>query len=135
MVKKIIDTIHFYYPDVQAVYLFGSYAEESQNAGSDVDLALLLPHEVSKPEGSLSMSPVRFTLEKELKKVVDVVNLRLVSTVFQKEIIAKGKRIHCGDEYAADTFEMLVFSLYIKLNEERREILEEFYRSKRAYNV
>jgi hypothetical protein len=41
----------------------------------------------------------------------------------------------CRDEYAADTFEMLVLSFYGKLNEERAEILQEFYATKRAFNL
>jgi hypothetical protein len=70
-----------------------------------------------------------------LRRTVDLVNIRLVSTVFQKEIIANGNRLYCADEDEADLFEMLVLSLYGKLNEERSEILADFARTERAYAV
>jgi hypothetical protein len=60
---------------------------------------------------------------------------RIIQTVFQKEIIAAGRLIRCADRFAVDEFEMLVISLYQKLNEERREILESFFRTGRAYAV
>ncbi len=68
-------------------------------------------------------------------KVVDLINLREVSTVFQNEIITADRRIYTGDAYGADEFEMLALSFYQKLGEERREILEEFWRTGRAYRA
>ena len=62
-------------------------------------------------------------------------NLRAVSVVFRKEIVFTGERVYTGDEFAAEEFEMLTLSLYQKLNDERREILEEFRRTGRAYEV
>ena len=64
-----------------------------------------------------------------------MINLRLASTVFQKEIIAADRRIYCADEYAADEFEMLTFSYYQKLNEERAGILDAAKRSGRFLDV
>jgi hypothetical protein len=81
------------------------------------------------------LSDVRFELEALLKRDVDLINLRRVPTVLQKEIVAAGRRVYQADEYAADEFEMLVISYYQKLNDERREILEAFNRTGRAYTV
>jgi len=66
---------------------------------------------------------------------VDLINLRRVSTVFQKEIVLAERRIFCADHYAADEFEMLVLSLYHKLNEERAELMAEGLSSGRFYDV
>lgn len=123
------------FPRIQAVYLFGSCADAADTKDSDIDISLLLPHEEAKAAGSLVMSPLRFELENRLGRKVDLVNLRLVSTVFQKEIIASENRVFCVDENAADTFEMLVLSLYGKLNEERSDILASFHATRRAYAV
>jgi len=123
------------YPDLKAVYLFGSCADGTETPASDVDIALLIPHAEAKAAGHLAMSPLRFSLEKHLHRSVDLVNLRLVSTVFQKEIIAGGTRVFCVDEDEADLFEALVLSLYGKLNEERAEILASLKETSRAYNV
>jgi hypothetical protein len=90
---------------------------------------------VAKQVGSLALSRLRVDLEGLLRRDVDLINVRLVSTVFQKEIIAAERRIYCADEAAAAEFEMLVLSFYQKLNEERREILEAFFESGRAYDV
>ena len=81
------------------------------------------------------MSPLRFSLESLLNRPVDLINLRLVSTVFQKEVVCSERRIYCVDDYAADEFEMLALSYYQKLNEERRAILDEFWQSGKAYAV
>ncbi|MDQ7839079.1 MAG: nucleotidyltransferase domain-containing protein [Thermodesulfobacteriota bacterium] len=124
-----------YYPDLQAIYLFGTYGTDEEWPDSDVDIALLLPWKKSKEAGSLMMSDLRFELESLLNKDVDLINLREVSTVLQKEVIVAGRRIYCADEYATDEFEMLVLSYYQKLSEERRDILQSFFETRRAFNV
>jgi len=132
---KIITAVLKYYPDVQAVYLFGSYGTDEAWTDSDVDIAVLLPHEKSPKAGSLLMSDLRFELERLLGKGVDLINLRQVPTVLQKEVVMDDRRICQPDEYAADEFEMLTFSYYQKLNEERREILESILADGRIYKV
>jgi hypothetical protein len=64
-----------------------------------------------------------------------LINLRQVPTVFQKEVILTVRRIYCADLYATEEFEMLVLSYYLKLNEERAEVLSEGLRSGRFYDV
>ena len=109
--------------------MFGSCAVNNEWPDSDVDIALLLPHETSQTCGCLLLSELCTELESLLKKEVDLINLRQVSTVLQKEIIMAEGRICHADKYAADEFEMLTISYYQKLNEERREILEEIQAS------
>lgn len=114
--RPIIEAVLNHYPEVQAVYLFGSYETEYQWPNSDVDIALLLPPEKVREAGPLALGLLWFELERRLGKTVDLINLRQVSTVFQKEIIMTDRRIYCGDECAADEFEMLTLSFYQKLN-------------------
>ena len=132
---EIITTVLKHYPDVQAVYLFGSYGTDQALADSDVDIAVLLPHKKSHKAGSLLMSDLRFELESMLGKSVDLINLRQVPTVLQKEVVMEDRRIYQADEYAADEFEMLTFSYYQKLNEERRGILEDVLADGRIYKI
>jgi predicted nucleotidyltransferase len=134
-ISLIVNTILMHYPDVQGIYLFGSYGTENVMQTSDIDIALLLPVIKAKEEKNLFLSQCCFKLEDALHKEVDLVNLRHVSTVFQKEIIGSGSLIYCADRYAVDEFEMLVISYYQKLNEERKEILESFLKTGRAYAV
>ncbi len=133
--NTLIDTVLKHYPEVQAIYLFGSYGAENEWPDSDVDIAVLLPPVKAKAIGSLALNPLWLELEQALGKSVDLINARQVSTVFQKEITMADRRIYCGDLYAADEFEMLVLSFYQKLNEERAEVLAEGLRSGRFHNV
>lgn len=135
MEEQFIQTILTHYPQTQAIYLFGSYAADQQRADSDIDIALLLPPKTAKEAGNLALSQLHLSLVEQSGRDVDLINLRLVSSVFQKEIITEGQRIFCADVFAADEFEMLTLSFYQKLNEERREIMEAFARTGRAYPV
>jgi predicted nucleotidyltransferase len=133
--KIAIDAILKYHPTVQAIYLFGSYATENERADSDVDIALLLRPDELKTVGSLCQSRLHLELERLLNRDVDLINLRKVSTVLQKEVIFAERRIYDGDRYAADEFEMLTMSLYQKLNEERAEILQDAISGGRFHQV
>ncbi len=119
------------YPDVQAIYLFGTYDTADERPDSDVDIAVLLAPQQARAAGILALNDLRFELQDLLKKKVDLINLRRVPTVLQKEVIAADRRIYPAisewraDEYAADEFEMLTLSYYQKLNEERADIIED----------
>lgn len=123
---NIVNVVLKHFPGVQGIYLFGAYGTAYEQSSSDIDLALLLPPEMATRAGNIAMSPCATALASLLDKPVDLINLREVSTVFQKEIIAADRLIHCADRYAADEFEMLVLSYYQKLNEERQWILKDF---------
>ena len=129
----IVRIVLEHYPAAQAIYLFGTYGTDDEWPESDVDIAVLLPPE--RAHRQLMLTPCHQALEKALEKPVDVVNARLVSTVFQKEIVQSGRLIHSSDEGTVAEFEMLTLSLYQKLNEERKEILESFEETGRAYGV
>ncbi|HMD99720.1 MAG TPA: nucleotidyltransferase domain-containing protein [Terriglobia bacterium] len=124
-----------YYPSVQAIYLFGTHGTGDAWPDSDVDIALLLPPEHSRPQPHLMLTPCHDALADALGKPVDLLNVREVSTVFQKEIVHSGRRLYCTDENAVAEFEMLTLSHYQKLNEERKAILDSFEATGRAYAV
>jgi predicted nucleotidyltransferase len=44
----VTELIRAYYPDIQAIYLFGSAVNYQLQSDSDIDIALLLPHQVAK---------------------------------------------------------------------------------------
>jgi predicted nucleotidyltransferase len=44
----IVKAVLTFYPDVEAIYLFGSYGTEDERPDSDVDIALLLPYDRAK---------------------------------------------------------------------------------------
>ena len=73
-------------------------------------------------------------LQVAFNRDVDLINLRLAPNVLQKEIIMSGRRFFQAPGTVADEFEMLVLSLYQKLNEERAAILNEGLRSGKFYD-
>jgi predicted nucleotidyltransferase len=123
--ETIVKTVLHFYPDVEAIYLFGSYLTPDQQQDSDVDLAVLFSHEKARLQKNPAMSDCRNALENVLKRTVDLVNLRTVNTVFQNEIIQQGRIVYQQHERTVDEFEMQVMSSYQKLNEERAGILED----------
>ena len=133
--EVIIKTILVHYPNVQGIYLFGSCMTEDEWPDSDVDIALLLPPIEAKQERHLAMSECAVELARVLEKEVDLLNARTVSTVFQKEIVTKGRLLYCADRYAVNEFEMLTLSYYQKLNEERADIIESALAEGRFYNI
>jgi len=140
--NKTVDTqltmialIKSFYPLIQGIYLFGSYQTEREWLDSDVDIALLLPPDLARKERNLAFSHCQCKLEELLGKSVDLINIRQVSTVFQFQIVSTGRLILTNDQSAVAEFEMLTISFYQKLNEERSAILQEFYKTGKAYNV
>ncbi len=130
----IIRHVLAYYPATQGIYLFGFHGMTDEHPHSDIDIALLLSLSEAEQTGRLALSDLQLQMEIALGRDVDLLNARLVSTVFQKAIIF-GELIYCADRYAVDEFEMLTLSYYQKLNEERAGILAEFRRTGRAYAV
>jgi len=124
-----------FYPNVEAIYLFGSYGTEFYKPDSDADIALLLPWDAELVKKTLAFSPCWTALAKLLSCEIDLINLRATNTVFQNEIINTGRVIFESNEDKRLAFEMLVLSMYQKLSEERSEILESFFETKRAYQV
>ena len=131
----IVRSIVEHYPAAQAIYLFGTYGTADEWPDSDVDIAVLLPPEEARQQPQLMLTPCHYALADALGKPVDLLNVREVSTVFQKEIVAFGRPLYCADDNAVAEFEMLTLSHYQKLNEERQAILESFQETGRAYDV
>lgn len=135
LVRQITDRLVSEFADIQAIYVYGSVAAGTDGSDSDLDIGLLLPPVPAKTLEPLSLLDVKIDLESIAGRTVDLVNLRRTSVVLQKEVLAGGTRVYTGDEYAAEVWEMLVLSLYGKLNEERAEILADFAQTGRAYRL
>lgn len=124
--NKIIEIILKYYPACQAIYLFGSYATNSQRQKSDIDIALLLTPKESKMIKSFLLMEIHQDLENFFNKNVDLVNLRQSDSSLQMQIIFNSQIIYSQNILAKDNFEMVAISLYQKLNQERRAILKQY---------
>jgi uncharacterized protein len=130
----VLPTIYNHFPHVQAIYLFGSYFTPYENTQSDIDIALLLPHSSMDSTTTQVIQNCIPILMEQTQRPIHLVSLRHVSVVFAHEIIFSGRILFVRDQHAVAVFEMLTMSLYQKLNEERRGILESIRQSRRVLN-
>lgn len=114
--KQILSTLLKYLPELELVYLFGSFANNTMTPQSDIDIAFM----PTKPLTSVERFEIAQSIANELNINVDLINLLECSTVLQKQIIEKGILLF-GEN--ADVFEMKVMSMYQHLNDERSDIL------------
>ncbi len=103
-------------------YLFGSEASNDTNKDSDIDIAILcpsplLPKQVLDFKAFVSMN---------FRKDVDVVDLYRADTVTAAQVVSTGVCIVSIDSIKLAEFETYAYSSYANLNEERREILDDF---------
>lgn len=119
--RQIVSTITASYPTTSAIYLFGSRATEREKADSDWDIALLTAEKLPPLERWQLSGALCELLDGE----VDLVDLLTASTVFQMQIVTTGKLLF-QQQPATANFEMQVFSMYGRLQESRREIVEQF---------
>lgn len=119
----LIDVIQSLLPNVQAIYLFGSYYKQEIHKESDIDIALLLPH-----AGKIKSRhfDIVSDLVSRLGVAIDLVSLREVSTVLQFEIVNNSELLFFNDQNIVSEFEMYTYSFYQKLNEDRKDIIEQY---------
>ena len=116
-------------PGLISVYRFGSFGTGYERPGGDLDLAVYAG-------GSLPTVGL-WNLAQELASAVgrdvDIVDLAAASTVMRSQVIHDGHRVYCANTMACETFEDYVYSSYARLNEERREILQDILRRGSVY--
>ena len=116
-------------PGLIAVYRFGSTASGQTHAGSDVDLAFL----AAAPVDAVARFELQERLAARLKRDVDLVDLRRTSTVMRMQVISAGSLVAAFDPAAQEAFEDHTYSAYARLNEERRDILQQIRREGRVH--
>jgi predicted nucleotidyltransferase len=128
-IKTAIDILNKEIENIYCIYLFGSFLTKYQRGDSDLDLAILI-------EGDLSIEKTWEIAQKIASKVkidVDLVDLKKASTVFQNQIINEGKKIYIKDQTKVDFFENYVDSMYLDLNERRRDLIEDIKERRKVF--
>jgi len=110
-------------PGLIALYRFGSQAKGTARPDSDVDLAILS----REPIPNLRRFELAQELATQLHRDVDLVDLRTASTVMRMQVISSGECLFKVSDRLQGEFEDLVYSTYARLNEERREILNDVH--------
>ncbi|MFU8832371.1 MAG: type VII toxin-antitoxin system MntA family adenylyltransferase antitoxin [Wenzhouxiangella sp.] len=121
-------------PSCQAIYIFGSAASGELVAGSDVDLALLLPIDRARSFDLTASIKLSTALSAVVGRDVDLINLREVDTVFQGQILSTGQRIYAEDDVLVDEFELQVIRMYQDLQQQRADIIQAGMQSGRFYS-
>jgi uncharacterized protein len=98
-----------------------SQAKGTARPDSDVDLAVLSRVALSE----LRRFELAQELSTQLHRDVDLVDLRSASTVMRMQVISTGECLFTVCDRLQGEFEDLVYSTYARLNEERREILND----------
>ncbi len=119
--NALIEYIRQSVPDLIALYRFGSQAKGEARPDSDVDLAVL----ARDPIPAMRRFELAQELAIRLHRDVDLVDLRTASTVMRMQVISTGKCLFSVSDRLQGEFEDLVYSTYARLNEERREILND----------
>jgi uncharacterized protein len=115
---EIIQVLKAAFPNLLAIYVFGSRIQGTAQADSDLDLAVLIPGYASPL--------VLWELANQLANIadcpVDLLDFRAASTVMQHQILSHGQRLWAL-EPAAGVFECFVMSEKVALDEARAGLL------------
>jgi predicted nucleotidyltransferase len=126
--SEIVTALRSALPEASAVILFGSRAEGTDTADSDLDLAVLLP----RPADPVPLWEAGEAVARRLGVDVDLVDLRRASTVMQFQIITTGRRLFVqGDE--ADRYDMFILAEMTALNEARAPLIADIEREGRIH--
>ncbi|HPJ12089.1 MAG TPA: nucleotidyltransferase domain-containing protein [Caldisericia bacterium] len=129
--KTIVEICLASYPNLHAIYLFGSFGTPYEREDSDIDIAILFHHSF-KTDTSRFVNLIS-DLSHTLHKTVDLVSLRDAGTILQKEIVYKGKRIYCDNGFKVDEYEVFIMRRYQLFLEERKEIVQDGLEKGRFY--
>ena len=107
---------------LRLLILYGSYASGDATEKSDIDLAFYADDAVDATAVFLEISPELASLMQV--ESVDLVNLKEVDTVFRFIIVSTGEVIFQEGDFEA--YLDRAYTMYLQLNDDRREILENY---------
>ena len=122
MLDQCLQLILKKYPTVLSVYAFGTILTEYFTKDSDIDLAIY----PTEPIDTFQLWSFAQEIASQLDRDIDLIDLTKASVVFRHEIISTGQRIYCKDQGECDYLEGLFLSMYVRFNEERKDILKDF---------
>lgn len=102
------------------IYIFGSFGKGEGRKDSDLDLGIYTDKVIGPYELMLAASNLGF----EVKRDVQIVHLKDISTVFAAQIVGNREVLYCEDEYLMASYNMRALKEYSKLNEERKIVLD-----------
>ncbi len=131
-IKEKLDEIKKYLINkfnCEAILLFGSYARNSQNAESDIDLAIKLQKEIQPKE----LFETKLQLEEIVKKDVDLIDLNNTQDGIKYEILMNGINLYVKDEMKFELYKLDMYREYLELNESRQMIIDNIKKGGKIY--
>lgn len=115
--------------ECEAILLFGSYARNSQNAESDVDLAIKVKKEIQPKE----LFEIKRKLEDIFEKDVDLIDLNNTQDGIRYEILMNGITIYVKDDLKFELYKLDMYREYLELNESRKTIIDNIKKGGKIY--
>jgi uncharacterized protein len=119
------------FPNVWAIYVYGSFARGDEVSSSDIDLAMLLPPDEQIGDILAVLSDVSTHVHRE----VDLVDLRRASDVLRREVLADGRQIYVARPDEVLEWEGTAVSRYQRYREEVRDLLDDFRKTGIGYGA
>ena len=113
----------------EAIVLFGSYARQTQNSESDIDIAIKVKEKIDNKK----LYELQTILEDKLNKDVDLINLDEIGDTFRYEILISGKTLYCEDEFKFEMYKLDMYREFLELNESRQIIINNIKKGEDIY--
>ena len=126
--KTLLERLQLALPSLLGIWLFGSHAQGTADAASDVDVAVLLPGRADPA----SLWLLAQDLARELDCDVDLVDLRAAATVMQYQIVTTGERLWQRDAQSA-LYETYILSEKTALDDARAGLLADIHREGKVF--
>jgi predicted nucleotidyltransferase len=123
--KELITGILKKIPGLACAYLHGSATTDYFRHQSDIDLALLFQPGIRTRLNSV-IQICHVSIESVTGHPPHFSILSSKNVVFAKEVVTKGELLLCPDPYICKSFTMHTLSMYAVLNDERKQILEQY---------
>ncbi len=124
----VVAALRYAFPNVLAIYAFGSRIQGTAREDSDLDLAVL----VGGYAEPLQLWEQANQLTEILGCAVDLLDLRAASTVMQYQVLTQGRRLWAS-EPAAGLFECFALSEKIRLDADRAGLIADIENNGRVY--
>ena len=122
-IKEKLELIKKYLTDnfkCEAIVLFGSYSRNTQNAESDIDIAIKLKEKI----GTKQLFYAKNELEDITNKDIDLIDLDNIQDGIRYEILINGIPLYVEDELKFELYKLDMYREYLELNESRQIIID-----------
>jgi predicted nucleotidyltransferase len=118
-------------PDVWAIYVYGSIANNTERADSDLDIALLLP----PGNGITNLLGLVSAISVAAERDVDIVDLRRAGNLLRKEVLAHGVPLYVAHPEQVLAWEASAMSEYAEHHARISDLLKDFKRTGIGYGA